>query len=184
MGKLIYTAIASLDGFVEDTQGKFDWAEPKEDVHTFINQLEDRNKTMLYGRKLYETMVAWESEDWLKDLPGYIQDYGRIWRSADKIVYSRTLKQVASSKTAIKSAFDAEEIKRMKDSLKTNIGIGGAELAGVALSYGLVDEIYLFLHPVVVGAGKPAFAKAIGPRLSLENTQRFEAGVVLLHYKL
>ena len=184
MGKMSYTAITSLDGFVEDEQGKFDWAEPKEDVHTYINQLENQNETLIFGRKLYETMVWWESQESLQDLPMYIKDYGRIWRKAEKVVYSRTLLEATSSKTTIRPNFDSDEVRRMKETRKGNIGIGGAELAGIAISHDLVDEVYLFIHPMIVGNGKPAIARGLRTRMSLEETKCFEGGVVLLHYRL
>jgi dihydrofolate reductase len=184
MGKLIYGALASLDGFVADGQGNFDWAEPKEDVHSYINGLEEQNQAILLGRKLYEIMTFWESEDALRGFPAYIQDYGRIWRKAEKIVFSRTLKSVGGSRTTIRSAFEAEEIRKMKETTAGNIGIGGSELAGVAMSHGLVDELYLFVFPVIVGDGKPAISRGAGMSLSLAETKRFEGGVVLLRYEV
>lgn len=184
MGKMIYTAITSLDGFVEDEHGKFDWAEPNEEVHTYINQLEDRNETLILGRKLYETMAVWEAEESFKDLPMYIKEYGRIWRKAEKIVYSRTLLEAAGAKTIIRPNFDPDEVKRMKETGKGDIGIGGSELAGVALSHDLVDEVHLFIHPIVVGNGKPAIARGFRRRMSLKETKCFEGGVVLLQYRL
>jgi dihydrofolate reductase len=184
MGKLIYTALASLDGFVADAQGNFDWAEPAEDVHSYINGLEAQNQTLLLGRKIYEIMAFWESEDAMLGLPAYIQDFGRIWRKADKIVFSRTLKSAGGSRATIRSNFESEEIKSLKETAEANIGIGGSELAGVAMSQGLVDELNLFVFPVVVGDGKPAIARGTSVRLSLEETKRFESGVVVLHYKV
>jgi dihydrofolate reductase len=184
MGKLIYAALASLDGFIEDAQGNFDWAEPAEDVHSYINSLEAQFQILLLGRKLYETLAVWESEEPWRGFPTYIQDYGRIWRTAEKIVFSRTLKKASSARTTIKPSFESEEIKRMKETTKANIGIGGSELAGVAMSQGLVDELYLFVFPVVVGDGKPAIARGLGIGLSLLATTRFEGGVVVLHYKV
>ena len=181
MGKLIYTAICSLDGYVADEQGSFDWAEPQEEVHSFINGLEARNEVVLYGRKLYEVMLAWESLE-LESLPLYIQDYARTWRRTEKIVYSRTLKQVQSTKTTLRSNFDPQELSTLIDSTKGDLGIGGPELAGQAMAHALVDEVNLFVYPEIIGGGTRALAQRIRARLSLVETKQFDRGVVLLHY--
>ena len=181
MGKLIYTAICSLDGSVADEQGSFDWAEPQEDVHSFINGLEARNEVVIYGRKLYEVMLAWESME-LENQPQYIQDYANGWRRTEKIVYSRTLKQVQSKKTTLRSNFDPQELRTLIGRTKGELGIGGPELAGQAMAHGLVDEVNFFVYPEIVGGGTPALAKRVRAKLSLIDTKQFDRGVVLLHY--
>ena len=150
MATLSYLAIASLDGYVEDEQGKFDWAEPDAEVHAFVNQLERKASTHLYGRRMYETMVWWETDDHA----GVYGDYAEIWRAAEKVVYSRKLQTVSSERTRIEREFDAAAIRRLKESSRSDISIGGAELAGQAIAEGLVDECHLFLGPVIVGGGK------------------------------
>lgn len=182
MGKLTYGALASLDGFIEDEQGKFDWAQPEEDVHRYINFLEAKNEVFLYGRKLYETMVWWESQEKLSGYPDYVQEYGRIWRKVEKMVYSRTLLKADSDKTVIKPEFIPEEVRLLKKTLAGDMSIGGAELAGAALSSGLVDDIYLFVFPVIVGKGKAALQSRLKIKLALVETKSFQGGVVLLHY--
>jgi len=180
---LIYTAITSLDGFIEDEKGSFDWAEPKEDVHAHINDLERRNEVLVYGRRLYETMTAWESEESLRAYPEYIQDYGRVWRKARKIVYSRTLTKAATGNTEIRSSFAADELAAIKKDTAGDMGIGGPGIAALAIAAGLVDEIHLYIHPVIVGGGKPALGRGLSLRLALEETRSFDGGVTLLRYR-
>lgn len=178
--KLIYTAICSLDGFIADDDGNFDWAEPKEDVHRYINELEARNDAALYGRKLYEIMLAWEDLD-LEGVPEFVKDYALGWRATEKIVYSRTLAAVKSAHTTLRTSFDPEEVRALKNRY-ASLGIGGAELAGVAFRHGLVDEVNLFLHPEIRGSGNPALARGVRAGLTLVDTKAFASGVVLLHY--
>ena len=180
MASLTYVAIASLDGYIEDEQGKFDWAEPDEEVHAFVNDLERSVGTYLYGRRMYETMVWWETGDHA----GVYQDYAEIWRAAEKIVYSRTLHTVSSEKTRIESQFDAEAIKGLKERSRADISIGGAEIAGQAIAEGLVDECHLFLGPVLVGGGKSALPAGVHAKLELLDERSFRNGVVYLHYRL
>ena len=156
MAKLIYSAITSLDGYVEDAAGNFDWGGPDREVHAFINDLERPIGTYLYGRRMYETMVYWESVDTGPDQPAVSRDFAEIWRAAEKIVYSRTLPTVASAKTRIERELDPDTVRRLKDAAPADISIGGAELAGQALALGLVDECHLFLGPILVGGGKRA----------------------------
>lgn len=184
MGKLIYATLCSLDGYIEDTHGSFDWAEPPEEVHRYINTLDARCGVMLFGRKLFDIMTFWESEETLKDFPYYIQEYGRVWRKAEKIVYSRTLTSVTSTNTTLRHELDADEIRRLKAERQTDISIGGAELGSAALSQGLVDELYLFINPVIVGGGKPAFRPGPQIKLTLLETKQFAGGIVLLHYSV
>jgi dihydrofolate reductase len=181
MASLIYSAIASLDGFVEDEHGKFDWAAPDEEVHAFVNDIERPVGTYLYGRRMYETMVYWETDD---DPAEVAREFAEIWRGAKKVVYSRTLQTVSSERTRIEREFDAGTVSRLKQSSRSDITIGGAELAGQAIAGGLVDECHLFLAPVVVGGGKRALPAGIHAELELLDERRFRSGVVYLRYRL
>jgi dihydrofolate reductase len=179
MASLIYAAIASLDGYIEDEQGNFDWAAPDEEFHAFVNDLERPIGTYLYGRRMYETMVYWETDD---DQAPVARDFAAIWRAAEKVVYSRTLPTVSSARTRIEREFDAAAIRQLKDSSRSDITIGGRELAGQAITEGLVDECHLFLGPVIVGGGKPALPAGIRADLELLDERRFRSGVVYLRY--
>jgi len=184
MARLIYAAIASLDGYVEDREGKFDWAAPDEEVHAFVNDLERPIGTHLYGRRMYETMVYWETVSMGAEQPEVVRDFAEIWRSAEKIVYSRTLQTASSARTRIEREFDPDTIRRLKETAGRDITIGGAELAGQAVAAGLVDECHLFLGPIVVGAGKPALPDNVRTELELLDERRFKSGVVHLHYRV
>ena len=184
MATLIYSAIASLDGYVEDEQGKFDWAAPDEEVHAFVNDLERPIGTYLYGRRMYETMVFWETVSTSSDQPAAFRDFAEIWRTAEKLVYSRTLQTVSSAKTRIESDFDPGAIRLLKEASERDIGVGGAELAGQAIAAGLVDECHLFLVPVMVGGGKRALPDDVRVQLELRETRPFHSGVVYLRYAL
>jgi dihydrofolate reductase len=181
MAKLIYSALASLDGYVEDETGNFDWAAPAEELHAFVNDLERPLGTYLYGRRMYETMVYWETDD--DDAP-VAKDYGEIWRAADKVVFSRTLTTVSSERTRIEPSFDAAAIMQVKANARSDISIGGAELAGHAIAAGLVDECHLFLGPVLVGGGKRALPAGVHVELELLDERRFRSGFVYLRYGL
>jgi dihydrofolate reductase len=181
MAKLIYPAIASLDGYVADEDGKFDWAEPEEDVHTFVNDLERPIGTHLYGRRLYEVLVAWEAMDG-PDQPPHILDFAKIWQAADKIVYSRTLETVSSAKTRIEREFDSEAVRELKATAERDLLVGGPELAAEAIRAGLVDEYHLVLAPVVVGGGKRALPDDVRVDLELLDERRFASGFVYLGY--
>ena len=182
MAKLIYSAIASLDGYVADEQGKFDWAMPDEEVHAFVNDLERPIGTHLFGRRMYEVMKVWESDEILEGQPEVMRDYAEIWRSAEKIVYSRSLEKVETSRTRLERTFDPEAIRALKESEGRDIGIGGPELAGQALDAGLVDEIQLLLVPVAVGAGKPALPIRNRLSLQLQDQRTFDNGTIYLRY--
>jgi dihydrofolate reductase len=182
MAKLIYTALMSLDGYVADEDGKFDWAEPDEEVHAFVNELERPVGTHLYGRRLYEVLVAWETMHELPDQPRHILDYAEIWQAADKIVYSRTLETPSSARTRIERDFDREAVREMKATADRDLLIGGPELAAVAIRAGLVDEYHLFQAPVVVGGGKRALPDDLRVDLELLDTGRFSSGFVYLRY--
>jgi dihydrofolate reductase len=183
VSKLIYSALASLDGYVEDAEGRFDWAAPDKEVHAFVNDLERPIATHLYGRRMYETMAYWEDPANTADEPAVAQEYGEIWRAADKVVYSRTLETVATARTRIERELDPTAVRRLKETASGDLGIGGAELAAHAIEAGLVDEYHVFLVPVVVGAGKRALPD---DRLSLEllDERRFGNGTVYLRYGL
>jgi dihydrofolate reductase len=184
MPKLIYQAIASLDGYVEDEEGNFDWAAPDGEVHAFVNDLERPIGTYLYGRRMYETMVFWETVSTDIDQPIVIRDFAEIWRAAEKVVYSRNLETVSSARTRIERDLDPEAVRRLKETSATDITIGGAELAGQALALGLVDECHLFLGPVVVGGGTRALPDGLRAQLELLDERRFRSGVVHLRYRL
>jgi dihydrofolate reductase len=165
MVKLIYSPIASLDGYVEDEQGKFDWAAPDDEVHAFVNELERPIGTYLYGRRMYETMVFWETVTGDANQPAVVRDFAEIWRAAEKIVFSRTLQTVASARTTIERSFDPDAVRRIKEAAGADITIGGAELAGQAIAAGLVDELHMFLGPIIVGGGKRALPDGAHARL-------------------
>ena len=182
MAKLIYAAIASLDGYVEDEEGRFDWAMPDEEMHAFVNDLERPIGTYLYGRRMYETMVFWETASTETDEPAVFRDYAEIWRAAEKIVYSGTLQTPSSARTRIEREFEPDAIRQLKLDSTADIAVGGAELAGQAIGAGLVDECHLFLCPIVVGGGKRALPDHVRTQLELLDERRFKTGVVLLHY--
>jgi dihydrofolate reductase len=181
MAKLIYSAISSLDGYVADADGKFDWAEPDEEVHRFANDLERPVGTHLYGRRMYDVMVYWETAG--AGQPAFIKDFAEIWRAADKIVYSKTLETVSSAKTRIEREFDPEAVRQLKESTERDLTVGGPELAAHAIEAGLVDEYHLFLAPVVVGGGKPSLPDDVRVQLELLDERRFGNGTVHLHYR-
>ena len=183
MAKLIYSSIASLDGYVADEDGNFDWAAPDEEVHAFVNDLERSVGTYLYGRRMYDVMSAWESMP-VSDQPAAVQDYAGIWRAADKVVYSMTLETVSTARTRIERTFDAEAVRRMKATAERDISVGGPQLAGHALRAGVVDELHLFLTPVLVGGGRRALADDVHLVLELLDHRRFGSGVVHLHYRV
>ena len=183
MAKLIYSAITSLDGYVADEEGSFDWAAPNEEVHRFVNDLERRVGTYLYGRRMYEVMVAWETMDSRADQPPVIDDFTKIWQAADKIVYSKTLETVSSARTRIERDFDAEAVRQLKASSERDITVGGPELAAQAIRAGLVDEFQLFVTPIVVGGGKRSLPDNVRLELELLDERRFGSGVVHLHYR-
>jgi dihydrofolate reductase len=184
MAKLIYSAITSLDGYVEDEEGKFDWAVPDEEVHAFVNDLERPIGTFLYGRRMYETMVSWETVSTGADQPPGGRDFAQIWRAAEKIVYSRTLQTVSSARTRVEHTFDPEAVRQLKETSIRDITVGGPELAGHAINAGLVDECHLFLGPVVVGGGKRSLPRNVRMQLDLLDQRRFANGVVYLHYRI
>jgi dihydrofolate reductase len=182
MAKLMYTAIASLDGYIADEEGRFDWAEPDEEVHAFVNELERPVGTYLYGRRMYETMVAWETLE-LADQPPVMRDFAQIWRAADKIVYSRTLASVSSARTRLEQEFDPEDVRRLKNETERDLVVGGPGLAAQAIAAGLVDEWHLFVAPIVVGGGTKLFPDGVRVPLELADERRFAGGTVFLRYR-
>ena len=184
MARLIYSAIASLDGYVADADGRFDWAEPDEEVHSFVNDLERPVGTYLYGRRMYETMVFWESPPDLAGQAPFVQEFAEIWQSADKVVYSKTLQTVTSGKTRIERDFDPEAVRQLKAAAARDLTVGGPELAAHAIEAGLVDEYQLFLVPVAVGGGTRALPdSSVRVNLELLDERRFRNGTVYLQYR-
>jgi dihydrofolate reductase len=183
VARLVYSSIASLDGYVADARGDFGWAAPDEEVHRFVNDLEREVGTYLYGRRMYEVMVVWETMGGEGARP-VSRDYAEIWRSAEKVVYSRTLEAPRSPRTRIERSFEPDAVRRMKDEAERPLGIGGPELAAHALRDGLVDELHLFLAPVIVGGGKRALPDDVRLELELVSERRFESGFVHLHHRV
>jgi dihydrofolate reductase len=183
MGSLIYSAITSLDGYVADEDGRFEWGEPDAEVHEFVNDLERPIGTYLYGRRLYEVMAAWETMN-TPDQPAYIRDFAQIWQAADKIVYSRTLDSVSTARTRIEREFDPAAVRGLKESATTDLLIGGPNLAGHALEAGLVDECHLFVAPMIVGGGTRFLPDGLRQNLELAEEQRFGNGMVHLRYRV
>jgi dihydrofolate reductase len=181
--KLMYSAIASLDGYVADANGKFDWAAPDDEVHAFVNDMERPVGTYLYGRRMYEVMAAWETMQAPADEP-YTRDFAEIWRAADKVVYSTTLAAVATTRTTLERAFDPVDVGRLKEEASSDISVGGPGLAAEALAAGLVDECHLFLGPVVVGGGTRALPDGLRLDLELLDERRFGNGVVYVRYRV
>lgn len=183
MAKLIYSAISSLDGYIEDENGNFDWGEPDEEVHSFLNELERPVGTYLYGRRMYEVMVAWETLP-LAGQPPFMRDFAEIWQGAEKIVYSKTLDTVSSARTRIERDFDPEAIRQMKAHARRDLTVGGPDLAAQAFKARLVDECHLFLAPIVVGGGKQSLPNGVRLKLELLHERRFGGGMVHLRYRI
>ena len=183
MGKLIYTAITSLDGCIEDEDGRFDWAAPDEEVHAFVNDLERGVGTNLYGRRMYETMVGWETDPSLAEQSPVMRDFATIWQAADKVVYSTTLETVSTARTRIERDFQPDAVRAMKALAEQDLSVGGANLAAHAFGAGLVDECHLFLVPVVVGGGKRSLPEGTRMNLELIDERRFGNGTVHLRYR-
>jgi dihydrofolate reductase len=183
VAKLIYLTIASLDGYIEDQTGNFDWAAPDEEVHGFVNDLARPIGTYLYGRRMYQTMCYWETAHTVADQTDVVQDFAEIWQAADKVVYSATLETISTARTRIERDFDPEAIRQMKARAGHDITVGGPELAGQALKAGLVDECHFFVTPIVVGDGKRSLPERVRVKLELLDEHRFQSGVVHLHYR-
>jgi dihydrofolate reductase len=184
VAKLIYTAITSLDGYVEDDNGGFDWAEPDEEVHAFVNEIERSAGTYLYGRRMYQTMAGWENMYGGADRPAVAQDFAQIWQAAEKVVYSTTLRTASTARTRIEPRFDPAAVMTMKRGAERDLSVGGANLAAQAIRAGLVDECHLLINPVLVGGGKAALPQQLRLGLELLGERRFGNGVVHLHYRI
>ncbi len=182
MAKLIYTAIASLDGYTADSTGGFDWAAPSEEVHAFVNDLQRDTGTYLYGRRMYETMRVWQTMPTAPDQSPAVDDFARLWRDADKVVYSSTLTEATTPRTRIEPRFDPAVVRDLADSSDRAVSIGGPTLAAEALRAGLVDEVQLLLVPVSVGGGTPALPRDTFLTLELLDERRFTNGTVYLSY--
>jgi dihydrofolate reductase len=183
MAKLIYSAIASLDGYVNDEHGGFEWAKPDDELHQFVNDQERPIGTYLYGRRMYDVMRAWETMGTGADQPAVMRDFAQIWRAADKVVYSTTLESASTARTRLEHEFDPEAVRRMKETAGSDVSVGGPGLAEHAIKAGLVDECHLYLHPIVVGGGTAALPSNVRVRLELLDEQRFASGVVHLQYR-
>jgi dihydrofolate reductase len=183
MGRLIYSGIVSLDGYINDASGGFDWAAPDEEVHSFVNDLERSAGTYLYGRRMYEVMKAWETVPELPDQSAVMLDYAQLWRAADKVVFSTTLEAASTPRTRIEPGFDPGAVARLKAVEERDISIGGPALAAAAIAAGLVDECRMFVCPVVVGGGTAFFPDDVRLDLELLDEHRFASGIVYLRYR-
>jgi dihydrofolate reductase len=184
MSKLIYSAIMSLDGFIEDAEGGFEWAMPDAEVHTFANELEAPIGTHLYGRRMYETMAVWQTLGDGPDDPPEEVEYAQLWRALDKVVFSTTLDDVWTPRTTLRREFDADAVRRLKDEASGDLSVSGPALAQHAFRAGLVDEIHLFRFPILVGAGKPGLPRDVRFDLELVDERRFRGGVVHTHHRV
>jgi dihydrofolate reductase len=182
MARLIYTVLMSLDGYVADKNGNFDWAEPDEEVHSFVNELARDDGTYLYGRRMYEVMSVWQTLP-THDQPSFIADFATIWQAADKVVYSKTLTTASTPRTRIEQHFEPEAVQRMKASAARDLAVAGPTLAAHAFKAGLVDVCHLFIAPIIVGEGNHAFPSDIRLALALQDEHRFRNGTVYLHYR-
>ena len=183
MANLRFGAITSLDGYIADEQGTFDWAAPDDEVHAFVNDQERSAGTYLMGRRMYEVMAVWETDPSFTQHSALLRDYAAIWQAADKVVYSTTLEQVVTQRTRLERAFDAEEVRRLKASATADLTIAGPTLAGAAFRAGLVDEVSLYVVPVIVGGGTRALPDGVRLDLELVEERRFASGFVFLHYR-
>lgn len=182
MAKLVYSPIASVDGYVADENGNFDWAAPDEEMHELVNEVERSAGTFLLGRRMYETLAVWEDPVIAEGQPGVVAEFHQIWLAADKVVYSRTLQTVSTSRTRIERDFDPQAVRRMKETASRNLTVGGPELAAHAFHAGLVDECHIFVVPMLVGGGSRALKEGVRARLELAGERRLRSGAVYLRY--
>jgi dihydrofolate reductase len=182
MARLIYSGLMSLDGYIADRDGNFDWAEPDAEVHSFVNDLQRPAGTYLLGRRMYEVMAVWEHPEDFGEIPDYIRDFADLWKAADKVVFSRTLKDVATARTRVEREFNADTVGRLKADAGRDVAVGGADLAASVIRAGLVDEFQMFLSPVAVGGGKRFLPEDVRLRLELLEERRFGNGTVFLRY--
>jgi len=183
VAKLIYVANTSLDGYVADETGTFDWTAPSPEVLGFINDLVRPVATYLYGRKLYETMLFWENAKFPGPEDQLMRDFAELWQAADKVVYSTSLETVSSARTRIERSFEPDAIRKLKQASAEDMTVGGSQLAAQAIKAGLVDEYHLLVVPVLVGGGKPALPAHVRAQLELLDERRFGSGTVHLHYR-
>ncbi len=184
MRKLIYSVITSLDGYVNDATGDFQWAAPDEEVHAFVNERQRPFGTHLLGRRLYETMAVWDDPSIGDGEPPVVQDFAEIWRGADKVVFSTTLEDVSTARTRLVRTFDPAAVVALKAQATADLTIGGPTLAAPALTGGLVDELQQFVVPEVVGGGTPWLPSGLRLRLELVDERRFANGTVYLHHRV
>ena len=184
MGKLIYTALASMDGYIADDEGNFEWAEPKEDVYRFVNSIEKKNGIHLYGKKMYNTMSAWENIPDIEKQPEYIREFEAAWKKAKKNIYSSTLNEIKTSNTILKKTFEKDKVEEIKKKEPGNLGIGGANLASQALSQGLIDEVFLIVFPIMIGSGKKWINSPRHEYLKKIEIKEFEREILMLHYRV
>ena len=184
MARLIYAAIASVDGYVADANGEFDWSAPDEEVHAFVNDLVRPMGTYLYGRRMYDVMRYWATASTAHDEPAVMRDFAELWQAADKIIYSTTLERASTARTRLERSFDPDTVRQLKETAQRDLAIGGPTLAAHAITAGLVDELHLFLTPVMVGGGTAALPAGVRGDLQLLDEHRFSNGVVHLHYRI
>ncbi|MEU1588089.1 dihydrofolate reductase family protein [Micromonospora sp. NPDC005710] len=184
MAKLIYVTNVSLDGYIEDEHGRFDWTPPEDDYFAFVTDLVRPMGTYLYGRRLYESMSVWETDPTLAERSKLTADFADVWQTADKVVYTTTLDAVSTARTRLERSFDPVSVRALKASATSDLTIGGAHLAAQAFRAGLVDECHLLIHPILTGAGKPGLPSATRLGLELLGNRRFSNGVVSLHYRV
>jgi dihydrofolate reductase len=184
MGKLIYSMITSLDGYVSDSNGNFDWGAPAEELHRFINEHFASLGTYLYGRNMYEVMMFWATAHTIPDLPPHELEYARTWQAANKIVYSSTLTEVTTERTRLEKTFDPEAVRRLKAESDHDLSVDGPHFAAQAIRAGLVDEYQLFIGPVIVGGGNRFFPEDVRVDLELLDERRFSNDVVFLRYRV
>ncbi len=184
MARLIYAAICSLDGFINDADGDFDWAAPDEQMHQAANELEAGIGTFLYGRRMYDIMKVWADFPGIEDEPEVVREYAEVWAAADKHVFSSGLEAVTTPRTHLHREFNPEGVRQLKETVATDVSIGGPTIAAVALQAGLIDEIHLFVHPILIGAGTPIFPAGFRQELHLLAERRFDSGAMHLHYRV
>jgi len=182
MGRLIYSMMTSLDGYTAAADGDFGWGMPDAELHRYLEELMRPVRTFLYGRRMYETMVFWETADQLPDEPPEIAEFARTWQAADKIVFSRTLESVSSARTRIVRDVDSEAIRELTEA--GDVTVDGPGLAAAVIAAGLVDEIAPIVFPVVVGGGTRFLPDGVRLDLELVDERRFDHGVVHLRYRV
>jgi dihydrofolate reductase len=184
MGALVSAGIMSLDGYIADERGDFSWGAPDADVHAFVNDLERSIGTYLYGRRMYEVMRYWETAADVPDQPAVGREYAAIWRDTDKVVYSSSLDEAPTGRTRLERAFDPDAVRRMKAESERDLSVAGPGIAANAFRAGLVDEVQMFLYPVVLGGGTAFLPDGLRLDLELLDERRFDHGVVFLRYSV